>query len=316
MFLDVLEENNIEAVFSYSPVWEMFFSMHVLSRPDHHVNRAKWRAAQERNHSELVKELRDCREITNDWTLLIDIPAWDGLRQMEAEDFIVFLRRMNIYEWNKMIQPLGKEMSVSQRTRVLELIKEYYDQIFKKEEPLLRAYLTRVLQKEKKYCEKEGVWKWCSQIHPRLLVGEDRITYRKNREYSFKKRDIKRIYVSVSTFVFPHLWLYEAEHSLEVVKGLKVEQAEDMVPEDFMLLFKALGSTTRLEIIKLMLQGVCTVQSLAERMSVSEAGISKHLKLLGRAGLIRKERNGAYVEYSFMTEMIDFIPYTFYEIMR
>ena len=40
------------------------------------------------------------------------------------------------------------------------------------------------------------------------------------------------------------------------------------------------------------------------------------MELLDEAGLVKKKRKGAYVEYYFQTEMIDFIPYTFYEIMN
>ena len=50
-------------------------------------------------------------------------------------------------------------------------------------------------------------------------------------------------------------------------------------------------------------------------LSISEAGVFKHLKALDDAGLVKKKRRGAYVEYHFQTEIIDFIPYTFYEIM-
>ena len=36
---------------------------------------------------------------------------------------------------------------------------------------------------------------------------------------------------------------------------------------------------------------------------------------LKEAGLVSKAMKGHYVEYHFLTEIIDFIPYTFYEMM-
>ena len=33
------------------------------------------------------------------------------------------------------------------------------------------------------------------------------------------------------------------------------------------------------------------------------------------AGLVRKTKKGVYMEYEFKTEMIDFVPYKFYETM-
>ncbi len=50
-------------------------------------------------------------------------------------------------------------------------------------------------------------------------------------------------------------------------------------------------------------------------MQLSEGAISKHLKMMWQAGLVRRTKNGFYMEYEFKEELIDYIPYTFYEIM-
>lgn len=121
--------------------------------------------------------------------------------------------------------------------------------------------------------------------------------------------------MTVSTFVSPHLWLYQNSSGLEVVKGVMVEQPEGKIPEDFARMFKALGDTARLQIIRYLLQGITTTKMLAQEMRLSEAVISKHLRILWEAGLVRKAKKGQYVEYEFKTEMIDYIPYTFYETM-
>lgn len=316
MITDIIEESGVEVIFSYSPAWEMFFSMHVLSGPDHHVSRRKWRQSVEKKNPELAERVRNLQDITIGWTLLIDIPVWDELRQMEIPELFDFLRRKNIYEWNEMILPLGKQMSIEERNQVLDTLGEYYRLIFKREEVVLRSYISRILKEEKESCMKRGIWNWCRRIHPRLFVGEDYITYLKNREYSFQKKEIKRIYASVSTFVSPHLWMYEEAHGLEIVKGVQVEYPEDSIPDDFVRLLKALANPVRLRIVKLLLQDIQTIQELSRRLAISEAGVYKHLKALDEAGLVEKKRKGAYVEYYFQTEMIDFIPYTFYEIMN
>lgn len=41
MVLDMFRYEGVEVVVSYFPVWEMFFSMHVLSNPEHHLTRRK-----------------------------------------------------------------------------------------------------------------------------------------------------------------------------------------------------------------------------------------------------------------------------------
>ena len=102
---------------------------------------------------------------------------------------------------------------------------------------------------------------------------------------------------------------------MEVVKGIIVEQAKGDIPEEFVQLFKALGDKNRLRIIKLLMKDVATTQELASRLQISEAAVSKHLKILNEVNLVRKTKNGFYMEYRFDEEMIRYIPYRFYEVM-
>ena len=54
--------------------------------------------------------------------------------------------------------------------------------------------------------------------------------------------------------------------------------------------FAALGDPTRLAILERLSEGVATVKELAEPFSVSMPAISRHLKVLERAGLITRGR--------------------------
>ena len=214
-----------------------------------------------------------------------------------------------------MIEYTGQRMEIDGRDAVIRVIKEYYERVFMREERLLRPYLARIMQKEREVCRRLGIWRWCEGIHPRLLVEGDCLVYRKDREYRYQKAYVRRIYAMASTFVNPHLWLYKGDGELEMVKEVLTEQAEDDIPNHCVLVFKALGDHTRLKIIKLLMQGTLTTQEISLKMGISEAGVSKHLRILNQAGLVRKSMKGHYVEYHFLTERIDFIPYTFYEMM-
>ena len=63
------------------------------------------------------------------------------------------------------------------------------------------------------------------------------------------------------------------------------------------------------------MEDVATTQELASRLQISEAAVSKHLKILNEVNLVRKTKNGFYMEYRFDEEMIRYIPYRFYEVM-
>ena len=76
MVLDMFYEENTKVVVSYLPVWEFFFSMHVLANPEHHVSRKKWVYAKEVAFPDVINEIRELKEITNSWILVIDSEKW------------------------------------------------------------------------------------------------------------------------------------------------------------------------------------------------------------------------------------------------
>lgn len=56
---------------------------------------------------------------------------------------------------------------------------------------------------------------------------------------------------------------------------------------------EALGSPTRRAILRLLVPGPRAVGAIAEKLPVSRPAVSKHLRILERAGLIGTERRGA-----------------------
>ena len=66
--------------------------------------------------------------------------------------------------------------------------------------------------------------------------------------------------------------------------------------------FAALADPTRRAILARLAQGDASVAELAEPFAMSQPAISKHLKVLENAGLVRSERRGQYVFYSLVRE--------------
>jgi len=56
--------------------------------------------------------------------------------------------------------------------------------------------------------------------------------------------------------------------------------------------FGALADGTRRAILRRLARGAATVGELAEPFHMSRPAISKHLRVLERAGLVQRERNG------------------------
>ncbi|RHR22207.1 ArsR family transcriptional regulator [Clostridium sp. AF19-22AC] len=317
MILDTFFYEGTKFIISYSAVWELFFSMHVLANPEHHISRKKWAKLKEEEYPDLIKEIRELSCLTDSWLLVIDSEKWEEISQLEIPDMLIFFRKKNIYQWNAWVKcsETGKEMCIQERNRILDVIERYYTYSFKMEETILRQYILQILQRERDKCKKEGVWSWCERIHSRLKITQNEIVYKKDQEYKYGKQEIDSVTITASTFVYPHLWMSNNKYRLEMVKSVMVENIKADIPEEFSNVFKALGDKTRLKIIQLLLQGICTTQALAKKMQLSEAAISKHLKIMLEAGLVRKIRKGVYIEYEFRMEVIDFIPYKFYETM-
>lgn len=316
MIIDRFESNLGEIIFTYMPVWEMFFSMHVLANPEHHGTRKSWVEKIENEFPEIVSRLRKQSSFTDNWNMIIDSPCWSEFRQLEIEEFIEVLRKKNICQWNEITEYAEIKLSVQERDTVLNLIEAYYQQIYKREELMIRPGLVRVLRREAVRCREHGLTRWAKHIHSRLIVTDDMITYIKNKEFRYQKADIERIFVTASTFVDPHLWMCQTPHEIEIVKRLPMEEIAPEIPEDFTVIFKALSDGTRLKIVRCLLQKISTTQKIGEYLGISEATVSKHLKILHEAGLVSKEKRGYFVEYEFQIEKINYLPYLFYETMR
>jgi DNA-binding transcriptional ArsR family regulator len=61
--------------------------------------------------------------------------------------------------------------------------------------------------------------------------------------------------------------------------------------------FKALAEPSRLHLLQTLRGGKAPVGELVERTGLSQANVSKHLRVLLAAGFVSRRRNGLFVEY-------------------
>ncbi len=69
-------------------------------------------------------------------------------------------------------------------------------------------------------------------------------------------------------------------------------------------LFQALADTTRLKILRLLSDGPMNVSSMVKRLGCLQPAVSRHLKVLRDASLIRGRRKGKEVEYAISPDVI------------
>ncbi|MBV9578805.1 MAG: winged helix-turn-helix transcriptional regulator [Chloroflexi bacterium] len=69
--------------------------------------------------------------------------------------------------------------------------------------------------------------------------------------------------------------------------------------------FQALGNPQRRAIVQLLARGEWSVQQLADHLPISRPAVSRHLKLLTRAGLVSDEVHGARHVYHLESDGIE-----------
>ncbi|MBI2566343.1 MAG: winged helix-turn-helix transcriptional regulator [Candidatus Schekmanbacteria bacterium] len=70
-------------------------------------------------------------------------------------------------------------------------------------------------------------------------------------------------------------------------------------------IFKAIGDSTRQQILVLLEQGPKTVTEIVEKFALAQPTISRHLAVLRQAGLVESERQGQHVVYSLRESTIN-----------
>ena len=66
--------------------------------------------------------------------------------------------------------------------------------------------------------------------------------------------------------------------------------------------FKALGEPARLRILAVLMDGARTVGELVDGTGLSQANVSKHLRVLYGLGFVERQREGLYVRYRLADE--------------
>jgi DNA-binding transcriptional ArsR family regulator len=74
--------------------------------------------------------------------------------------------------------------------------------------------------------------------------------------------------------------------------------------KEFLQIIRSLSDETRLELFHLLLTHDLCGKALAQRLGISEAAVSQHLKVLQKAGLVKGEKRGYWVHYSVERQVL------------
>lgn len=72
---------------------------------------------------------------------------------------------------------------------------------------------------------------------------------------------------------------------------------------DYVSIFKALGDSTRLEIVRMLTDGERCACKILERFEITQPTLSHHMKILSECGLVKVRKEGKWSYYSLCCEV-------------
>lgn len=316
MYIGSCYEGHIEGEFVFSPFSEMLGSLHVLCEASHHLNRLEWaERVKERIEPELLERIITLGKKTNDWCIIMDFDQVAIYEEIDILDKLIKIEKLSILKWNRIFKVYNKKITLQEKEEIIHLLKEYYFVYFQEEIKLLQPFILYRLKKELAICREEGLSQYVEKLHERIEVQEDTIICHKYKDYRIERSAIDKIQITATTFMNPHLLLGVFDRKISLTKMITVERKKEKAPEDLVKILKALGDDMRLQILKELKYKAQSTQELSQKLKITEAGISKHLKLLYEAEIVTKERKGNFIYYGLKGNKINEVPYRIFEYM-
>jgi DNA-binding transcriptional ArsR family regulator len=194
--------------------------------------------------------------------------------------------------------------------RFAELLADYWEAAFEQEWESLEPRLAAAVSEAGMRIAGDGVYAYLTGLSPQLLIDPTRHEIRRDlpHEHTVEIGPAAQLVLVPSAFVWPHVRLNcDPPWPATIVYPAPFALAEgrSKLPSDEVIhVLRALADETRLRALKLIAAGDRSTQELAPLIGISEAGLSKHLGLLARAGLVERRRQGYYVLYTLASERI------------
>jgi DNA-binding transcriptional ArsR family regulator len=191
-----------------------------------------------------------------------------------------------------------------------ELLRDYWSAAFEVEWHRLEPRLADAVTEAGRVIAADGVYALLRGLSRRLRVDPVREEFGLDvpHEHRVEVTEANRLLLVPSAFVWPHVRVNcDEPWPLSVIypASFVVADARPRIPSvDLVRVLRALGDDTRLRALRLIAERPRSTQELAPLVGISEAGLSKHLRLLAQAGVVTTRRDGYYVLYSVDTDRL------------
>jgi DNA-binding transcriptional ArsR family regulator len=184
--------------------------------------------------------------------------------------------------------------------RLVALLERYWEDAFAHEWERLADELEQAAAEGMSAVAAEGPLAFLARHHELRREG-DTVVRRSPHEHTVEVTPERRLMLTPSAYVWPHVRVNcDAPWPLVVIypAGFVMREASRRTaPPELLSLLRAAGDDSRLRILKLVAERPRTTEELAPLVSLSEPALSRHLRILGEAGLVSARRDGYYVLY-------------------
>jgi DNA-binding transcriptional ArsR family regulator len=332
--------------FGYSPLLEAVLSLHVLVAPKHHAVQHEWVRAMRALPPALKRRIGEFAFAYRGYPpdFLFPPPSepyrdfHEELELLAALDSatvaLEFLRPMWDHQGRRDPGLLGRDdvrRHVLSRggsrplvelifddpaelgRRFAELLADYWEAAFSAEWARVEPRLADAVSEAGRVIAGDGVYSFLQRLPRQLRVDPAREEFGKDvpHDHRVAVTEENPLVLVPSAYAWPHVWLNcDPPWPLAVVypAPFVADDARPRIPSgDLVRVLRAVGDDVRLRALKLIAERPRSTQELAPLVGISEAGLSKHLRLLADAGLLTTRREGYYVLYSLVPERVDAI---------
>jgi DNA-binding transcriptional ArsR family regulator len=264
------------------------------------------------------EELRDLEQLDTETIALGFLrPLWDHRGERDEALLESELVRGHVsdrarhYDSDAALADLIFEKPRELLSRFVRLLRAYWSAAFEEEWKSLEPRLAATVSDAGRRIVGDGVYSYLTALSPQLLIDPAAHEIRRDlpHEHLVEIGPAHQLVLVPSAFVWPHVrvncdppWpatiVYPAPFAL-------AEGKANLPSDEVLHVLRALADDTRLRALQLISAGERSTQELAPLIGISEAGLSKHLGLLARAGLVQRRRQGYYVLYRLDGERIE-----------
>lgn len=206
--------------------------------------------------------------------------------------------------------------------RFCSLLERYWEAAFEAEWPAIEPLLVEAVEEAGGRLATEGVLGLLAELRPHLRVEPERrqAWIKIPHEHEVELSPQEPLVLSPSYFVWPHLRVNcDPPFPVSLIyppRSVREEAAPKLPSGELVEGLRALGDDTRLRVLALIAERPRSTQELAPLVGMSEAGLSKHLRLLARAGVLESRREGYYVLYSLVSDRLAALSATLVAFVR